>query len=74
MIVANLRSSTGTREELDEFVLRLGAIIEANDDSVGRNSMQVFGRFAAQPVCEGPDLDALKAETDPHVIRQLLLP
>ena len=61
MQVENLKSSTGTREELDRFVLSLIPVVEANDTTVSRTPSQIFGRFAATPVGEGPALDALKA-------------
>ena len=61
MKVENIKSATGTIEELDDFVLSLIPIVEANDITVSRTPSQIFGRFAATPVGEGPALDALKA-------------
>ena len=47
MKVENIKSSTGTREELDDFVLSLIPIVEANDITVSRTPSQILGRFAA---------------------------
>ena len=61
MKVENIKSATETIEELDDFVLSLIPIVEANDVTVSRTPSQIFGRFAANPVGEGHALDALKA-------------
>ena len=42
-------------------LISLIPIVEANDITVSRTPSQILGRFAANPVGEGPALDALKA-------------
>ena len=71
MEVENLKSSTGSREELDRFVRDLIPIVEANDIDPARVSSGAIGRFAGKPVCEGPELDALKAVMCPKFSGQL---
>jgi hypothetical protein len=71
MKVENLKSSTGTREELDDFVRDLIPIVEANDIDPARVSSGAIGRFAGKPVCEGPELAALKAVMCPKFSGQL---
>ena len=70
MKVENSQSSTGTRVELDAFMLGLVPIIEANDMDLTRASSGAFGRFAGKPVGEGPELDALKALMSKQLIGQ----
>ncbi len=50
MQVGNIKSSTGTREELDAFVLGLIPIVEANEIESARVLSKAIGRFAGKPV------------------------
>ena len=64
-------SSTGTREELHDFLSMLIVYCEQNDDTAGLAATKALGKYAEAPIGPGPALDAIDAAMDEHASRQL---